>query len=102
MNLQNLLQKLKAARLIVHHNDEYELTKKYLAEISGKNNLMEDCPVERQSVQTRENIVLPLMTIQQYSPTKLREIEDEAQKKILEKLIIRCSFGIINAGRNSA
>lgn len=27
MNLQNLLQKLKAARLIVHHNDEYELTK---------------------------------------------------------------------------
>ena len=82
--------------------DEYELTKKYLAEISGKINLMADFPVEQQSVQTREKIVLPLMTIQQYALTKIREIKDEEQKKILEKLIIRCSFGIINAGRNSA
>lgn len=82
--------------------DEYELTRKYLAEISGKNNLMADFPVEQQSVRTREKIVLPLMTIQQYALTKIREIKDEDQKKILEKLIIRCSFGIINAGRNSA
>ncbi|CAN5411556.1 phosphoenolpyruvate carboxylase [soil metagenome] len=83
-------------------HDEYELCRKYLAIISDKTDLMADFPVEQQSVQTREKIVLPLTTIQQYALTKIREIKDEDQKKTLEKLIIRCSFGIINAGRNSA
>ena len=82
--------------------DEYELCRRFLAEISGKIDLMADYPIERQSVETRERIVLPLTTIQQYALTKIREIEDQQQKKIFEKLVIRCSFGIINAGRNSA
>ena len=68
---------------------------------------MADYPVERQSVQTRERIVLPLTTIQQYAIGKIREIEaageiDADSKNTLEKLAMRCSFGIINAGRNSA
>lgn len=83
-------------------NDEYELCKKYLAEISGKTDLMADYPIEQQSVRTRERIVLPLTTIQQYALTKIREGADDATRQIYEKLIIRCSFGIINAGRNSA
>jgi phosphoenolpyruvate carboxylase len=37
---------------------------------------------------------------------KIREIEQEPVKDPLkltyEKLVMRCSFGIINAGRNSA
>ena len=70
--------------------------------ISGKNDLMSDFPVEQQSVQTRERIVLPLTTIQQYALTQIRETEDENLKNSLEKFVIRCSFGIINAGRNSA
>lgn len=82
--------------------DEYELSRKYLAIISDTPDLMANFPVEQQSVQTREKIVLPLTTIQQFALTRIREIEDEEQKKVLEKLIIRCSFGIINAGRNSA
>ncbi len=82
--------------------DEYELCRKYLAEISGKNDLMADYPIEQQSVRTRERIVLPLTTIQQYALTKIRETNDENQCGVYEKLIIRCSFGIINAGRNSA
>ena len=53
-------------------------------------------------VQTRERIVLPLTTIQQYALTQIRETDDEELKNTLEKLVIRCSFGIINAGRNSA
>lgn len=84
--------------------DEYELTRKCLLEISGKDALMSDYPVEQQSILMRERIVLPLTTIQQYAITKVREFEgaNEAHKNAYEKLVMRCSFGIINAGRNSA
>jgi phosphoenolpyruvate carboxylase len=86
--------------------NEYELTKKYLFLLSGKNELMADYPVEQLSIQMRERIVLPLVTIQQYAITKVREIEeqliDSPLKPVYEKLVMRCSFGIINAGRNSA
>lgn len=82
---------------------EYELSKKYLLLISGKDFLMEDYPVEQQSIEMRERIMLPLTTIQQYALTKLREPDASPEtKKSLEKLIVRCSFGIINAGRNAA
>jgi phosphoenolpyruvate carboxylase len=86
--------------------EEFELTKKYLYKITGHSELMADYPVDHLSIQMREKIVLPLLTIQQYALTKIREI-DEAMvqtpdKKIYEKLAMRCSFGIINAGRNSA
>ncbi len=82
--------------------DEYALCRRHLAFITGGENLMADYPVELQSVQTRERIVLPLTTIQQFALTKIRESEAEDLKSIYEKLVIRCSFGIINAGRNSA
>ncbi len=87
--------------------DEFELCRIYLAKITGKNELMEDFPMEKRSVQMRERIVLPLTTIQQYALAKIRETEnaegkEEELKNTYEKLVIRCSFGIINAGRNSA
>jgi phosphoenolpyruvate carboxylase len=84
--------------------EEYELTRRFLLQISGKDALMADYPVELQSIQMRERIMLPLTTIQQYALTKLRETEElpDETRKAYEKLIIRCSFGIINAGRNSA
>jgi phosphoenolpyruvate carboxylase len=86
--------------------EEYELTQRYIFLLSGKNELMADYPVESLSVQMRERIVLPLTTIQQYAIMKMREIEkehrQEAEKNIFGKLAMRCSFGIINAGRNSA
>lgn len=86
--------------------DEYELTREYLLKISGKTELMANYPVERQSIEMRERIVLPLTTIQQYALTKMREFEtsqtSQEHKTAYEKLVMRCSFGIINAGRNSA
>lgn len=83
-------------------HDEYEFCRKYLALVTEKSDLMENFPIEQQSVRTREKIVLPLTTIQQYALTKIREAEDQNLKSTFEKLIMRCSFGIINAGRNSA
>jgi phosphoenolpyruvate carboxylase len=84
--------------------NEFELTKKYIFKLSGKQELMQDYPIEQLSIQMRERIVLPLSTIQQYAIVKYRECEKSGSgmKKIYEKLIIRCSFGIINAARNSA
>lgn len=84
---------------------EYELTQRYIFKLSGKNELMSDYPVEQLSIQMRERIVLPLTTIQQYAITKVRKLEEQLVnapvKKAYEKLLMRCSFGIINASRNS-
>ena len=83
--------------------EEYELTCHYLLLISGKNELMEDYPLEKQSILMCERIMLPLTTIQQYALIKNRGLNDPLSetKSKYEKLIVRCSFGIINAGRNS-
>ena len=86
--------------------EEYELTKEYLRKITGQQELMADYPVEQLSIGMREKIVLPLLTIQQYALTKIRELDEQLVqapvKATYEKLVMRCSFGIINAGRNSA
>lgn len=84
---------------------EYELTMRYIFQLSGKNELMADYPVEQLSIQMRERIVLPLTTIQQFAMTRIREMEERQESSPLKdtygKLVIRSSFGIINAGRNS-
>jgi phosphoenolpyruvate carboxylase len=86
--------------------EEYELTLRYILLLSAKNELMADYPVESLSIQMRERIVLPLATIQQYAIMKMREMERAnyqlPAKNSFGKLAMRCSFGIINAGRNSA
>jgi phosphoenolpyruvate carboxylase len=86
--------------------EEYELTQRYIFAITGKTELMSDYPVEQLSIQMRERIVMPLVTVQQYAITKVRELEEKLVnapvKETYGKLAMRCSFGIINAGRNSA
>jgi phosphoenolpyruvate carboxylase len=85
---------------------EYELTKKYVLQLSGTNELMSNYPVDSLSIAMREKIVLPLLTIQQYAINKMREMDEQLinspVKETYQKLVIRSSFGIINAGRNSA
>src|SRR5690606_21935897 len=56
---------------------EYELTQRYIFQLSGKNELMADYPVEQLSIQMRERIVLPLTTIQQYAMSRIREMEEQ-------------------------
>ena len=85
---------------------EFERTQKYLFLMSGKSELMNDYPVDQLSIGMRERIVLPLTTIQQYAMARIREMEKKnetsKEKELYEKLVVRTSFGIINAGRNSA
>ena len=81
--------------------EEYERTLKYLGKLSKQNELMLQYPVDQLSIQMREKIVLPLTTIQQYVLARLREEKTPPNKEVLERLLVRTSFGIINAGRNS-
>ncbi|MBK9735397.1 MAG: phosphoenolpyruvate carboxylase [Saprospiraceae bacterium] len=85
--------------------NEYHLTKSNLLQLGNHTSLMQEYPVDQLSVQMRERIVLPLVSIQQYALSKLREDEKSIpieMKAIYEKMVVRCAFGIINAGRNSA
>ena len=86
--------------------NEFELTKQNLFLLTGNSELMQDYPIEQVSIQMRERIVLPLITIQQYAITRVREMDekllDNPERDVFRKLVMRCSFGIINAGRNSA
>jgi phosphoenolpyruvate carboxylase len=83
---------------------EYKLSMAMILEVSGLNELMENNPVNRDSVKLRERIVLPLITIQQFGLQQLREAEtkEKPYEKEYRKLVLRCMFGIINAARNSA
>lgn len=86
--------------------EEFQLTLTYVLRLSGSTELMEANPVDQLSISMRERIVMPLLTIQQYALSKVRTLEEQLVqapvKGSYEKLAMRCSFGIINAGRNSA
>ncbi|RLD26668.1 MAG: phosphoenolpyruvate carboxylase [Bacteroidetes bacterium] len=87
--------------------DEYLLTKRLFLKVTGYKELMENEPSGKASIEVRESIVLPLLTIQQYALKRIQELEkadvkDEEQIKIFEKIVTRSLFGNINASRNSA
>jgi phosphoenolpyruvate carboxylase len=84
---------------------EFELTKKWLPEIAGQRQLLEDNPVSRKSIEIRERIILPVIAIQQYALQQLLMDDDkltDPQKASLQNLVLRCMYGIINAARNAA
>lgn len=87
--------------------DEYLETKRLLLKLSGFNELMENYPDGKASIAIREQIVLPLLTIQQYALLKINQLKsqknpDQEQIEIYEKMVTRSLFGNINASRNSA
>ncbi len=81
-------------------HDEYTLSKKMLLELSGMEILMEKEAISRESIKIRENIVLPLLVIQQYALQKIGEGTEH--KELYEKIVTRSLYGNINASRNSA
>ncbi len=80
--------------------EEYKLSKKMVLLVSGYENLMEEELVTRSSIEIREKIVIPLLTIQQYALQKIEK--DPSNKSVYEKIIRRSLYGNINASRNSA
>ena len=81
---------------------EYEISRQMLLEISGMDHLMAGSPAGRQSIRLREQIVLPLIAIQQFALMRLRGHMGESAAEPFRKLVIRTMFGIVNAARNSA
>ena len=78
-----------------------------LLKIADHTELMENYPDGKASIEIREDIVLPLLTIQQYALKKIQEIlaSKKVSNKDLEvyqKMVTRSLFGNINASRNSA
>ena len=67
---------------------------------------MENYPDGKASVKMREDIVLPLLVIQQYALMKINEIKKGSGSvellAVYEKLVTRSLFGNTNASRNSA
>ena len=86
--------------------EEYKTTKRLLLKLTGHKELMENFPVGKASIEIRENIVLPLLTIQQYALKKIQELQkqegNEEEIEVYEKMVMRSLFGNINASRNSA
>lgn len=86
---------------------EFEESKRLVLKLAGFQSLMENYPDGKASIKMREQIVLPLLTIQQYALSKINELEkdtnvDENLVKTYEKIVMRSLFGNINASRNSA
>jgi len=88
-------------------HDEFQLSKKMILKLSKQDELLEDDPRSKLSIKLREDIVLPLLTIQQYALMRINELnkEENIDSELLntyEKMVIRTLFGNINASRNSA
>jgi phosphoenolpyruvate carboxylase len=86
--------------------DEYEKSKRLLLKIAGHKDLMENYPDGKASIEMREHIVIPLLTIQQYASYQINVLKQQASPdekliSIYEKLIIRSLYGNTNASRNS-
>lgn len=86
---------------------EYQDSKRLLLKLTGQKELMENYPASRASIAIREDIVLPLLTIQQYALQQIQKLNKDKNidinlLKVYEKLVIRSLYGNINASRNSA
>ncbi len=79
---------------------EFDLSKKMMLEISGYESLMQEEQLSKTSIEIREKMVLPLLTIQQYALQKIAN--DDPNRAVYEKMVMRSLYGNINASRNSA
>ncbi len=83
--------------------EEFLRSKKYILMLTGLENLMQDQPAGKASITIREEIVQPLLTIQQYALLNIQQNSlDDVGREVMEKMVTRSLFGNINASRNSA
>lgn len=88
------------------HN-EFKLTQEMILKLTGFEELMENEPAGKASIKIREEIVQPLLTIQQSALMTILDAKksgdmSEETMQLYEKMVTRSLFGNINASRNSA
>lgn len=87
---------------IIH--SEFLLSKEMVLKVSGYTELLEDNARSRLSIQLREKVVLPLLTIQQFALIEIQKAQESGNEEFLSKyqsMVMRSLFGNINASRNS-
>ena len=83
--------------------EEYLQSIQQLQWVSGNPTLLSENPGSRRSIALREQIVLPLIAIQQFALQQLRsEGLSNEEQELFRKMALRAMFGIINAARNAA
>ncbi len=86
-------------------HEEFERSQQLLIQTTGERQLLGHETI-RESIHLREDIVLPLLTIQQYALLHINHLgdseHDQTLKALYRKLVTRTMPGIINAARNSA
>ncbi len=88
-------------------HDEFKLTHEMILKLTGFEELMENEPAGRASIKVREEIVQPLLTIQQSALMTILDAKkfgnmSEEILELYQKMVTRSLFGNINASRNSA
>ncbi|MBS7786634.1 phosphoenolpyruvate carboxylase [Flavobacterium sp. CYK-55] len=89
---------------IIHN--EYLLSKRLLLKIAGHQELMQNYPDGQASIAMREQIVKPLLVIQQYAMMRIAQLQKDGSSneliELYQKMVTRSLFGNTNASRNSA
>lgn len=85
------------------HN-EAKLTQILLEKISGQNRLLENDPLNRESIKLREEIVLPLLVMQQFAMIQLKELgtTNPTLSEAYKEMILKALAANTNASRNAA
>ncbi|KAA3648966.1 MAG: phosphoenolpyruvate carboxylase [Proteobacteria bacterium] len=85
--------------------DEFERSRECLLAVSQQTELLANQKRRNASIQIRENIVLPLLTIQQYALQTIEQLKKQnADPKVIqthENMVTRSLYGNINASRNA-
>ncbi len=82
---------------------EAEITQDLLLRISGQTILLEKDRLNRKSIKMREEIVLPLLIIQQFAMTELKNLDEKSPLFLTYKqMILKALAANTNASRNSA
>ncbi len=87
--------------------DEAELTIRTLGKVSGHSELLAGDPTIRDSIRMREEMIRPVLVVQQYALATLRELTqagiqtDSSRTEAMRKLIIKSLAASVNASRNA-
>ena len=82
-------------------HDELELSRELVLKVSGQEKLLGRDPLNQRSIEMREGMILPLLVIQQYALSQIKECKDENKKNTFEKLLLKTLAPVTNASRNS-
>ncbi|WP_154222469.1 phosphoenolpyruvate carboxylase [Marinicella rhabdoformis] len=86
-------------------NEEFERSEQALLAVAQEDKLLANQHLRAASIEIREQIVLPLLTIQQYALQRIEQLktadEHDALIPVYENMVTRSLYGNINASRNA-